>query len=191
MSISRGLGGTAGTYRSVEGATIRRTAAGLKHTRRKLDARPSRLGWRSSIVCFATSSFIWSARARASFARQRCRPRDSSATPPDEAGASYCELPVLSTRPKVRCGSTRSIDSGLRSSLPASTRSVPSTTTPAGKAMFQMLGVFAEFERAQLEAALKDAKPVQFKQNIALVLKYFDKLAPIMQEQDLKLRPAD
>src|SRR5262249_24472504 len=44
---------------------------------------------------------------------------------------------------------------------------------------------------AQLEAALKDAKPVQFKQNIALVLKYFDKLAPIMQEQDLKLRPAD
>ena len=35
---------------------------------------------------------------------------------------------------------------------------------------------------AQLEAALKDAKPVQFKQNIALVLKYFDKLAPIMQE---------
>ena len=43
----------------------------------------------------------------------------------------------------------------------------------------------------QLEAALKDAKPVQFKENIALVLKYFDKLAPIMQEQDLKLRPAD
>jgi hypothetical protein len=43
----------------------------------------------------------------------------------------------------------------------------------------------------QLEAALKDAKPVQFKQNIGLVLKYFDKLAPIMQEQDLKLRPTD
>jgi hypothetical protein len=43
----------------------------------------------------------------------------------------------------------------------------------------------------QLEAALKDAKPVQFKENIALVLKYFDKLAPIMQEQDLKLRPVD
>jgi hypothetical protein len=43
----------------------------------------------------------------------------------------------------------------------------------------------------QIEAALKDAKPVQFKQNIGLVLKYFDKLAPIMQEQDLKLRPAD
>jgi hypothetical protein len=40
---------------------------------------------------------------------------------------------------------------------------------------------------AQLEAALKDAKPVQFKENIALVLKYFDKLAPIMQED----RPAD
>ena len=32
--------------------------------------------------------------------------------------------------------------------MPASTRSVPSSTTPAGKAMFQMLGVFAEFERA-------------------------------------------
>ena len=26
---------------------------------------------------------------------------------------------------------------------------------------------------------------------IALVLKYFDQLAPIMQEQDSKLRPAD
>jgi hypothetical protein len=44
---------------------------------------------------------------------------------------------------------------------------------------------------AQLEAALKNAKPVQFKQNIALVLKYFDKLAPLMQEQDSELRPAD
>ena len=44
---------------------------------------------------------------------------------------------------------------------------------------------------AQLEAALKNAKPIQFKENIALVLKYFDKLAPIMQEQDLNLRPAD
>ena len=40
---------------------------------------------------------------------------------------------------------------------------------------------------AQLEAALKIAKPVQFKENIALVLKYFDQLAPFMQE----LRPAD
>ena len=44
---------------------------------------------------------------------------------------------------------------------------------------------------AQLEAALKIAKPIQFKENIALVLKYFDKLAPLMQEQDLNLRPAD
>ena len=44
---------------------------------------------------------------------------------------------------------------------------------------------------AQLEAALKDAKPVQFKENIALVLKYFDQLVPFMQEQDLELRPAD
>jgi hypothetical protein len=35
---------------------------------------------------------------------------------------------------------------------------------------------------AQLEAALKDAKPVQFKENIALVLKYFDQLVPFVQE---------
>ena len=44
---------------------------------------------------------------------------------------------------------------------------------------------------AQLEATLKNAKPIRFKENIALVLKYFDKLAPLMQEQDLNLRPAD
>jgi aspartokinase len=40
---------------------------------------------------------------------------------------------------------------------------------------------------AQLEVALKSAKPIQFKENIALVLKYFDKLQPLIQEQ----RPAD
>jgi hypothetical protein len=39
----------------------------------------------------------------------------------------------------------------------------------------------------QLEAALKEAKPIQFKENIGLVLKYFDKLAAVMQEQG----PAD
>jgi hypothetical protein len=44
---------------------------------------------------------------------------------------------------------------------------------------------------AQLEAALKIAKPIQFKENIALVLKYFDQLLPLMQEQDSNLRPAD
>jgi hypothetical protein len=44
---------------------------------------------------------------------------------------------------------------------------------------------------AQLEAALKNAKPIQFKENIALVLKYFDQLAPLMREQDSDLRPAD
>jgi hypothetical protein len=44
---------------------------------------------------------------------------------------------------------------------------------------------------AQLEEALKTAKPIQFKENIALVLKYFDQLAPIMQDQDSNLRPAD
>ena len=40
---------------------------------------------------------------------------------------------------------------------------------------------------AQLEAALKDTTPIQFKENIALVLKYFDKLTELMQEQG----PAD
>jgi hypothetical protein len=40
---------------------------------------------------------------------------------------------------------------------------------------------------ALLEAALKNAKPIQFKENITLVLKYFDKLPPLMQEQG----PAD
>jgi hypothetical protein len=35
---------------------------------------------------------------------------------------------------------------------------------------------------AELEAALKIAKPIQFKENIALVLKYYDKLFPLMQE---------
>jgi hypothetical protein len=33
---------------------------------------------------------------------------------------------------------------------------------------------------AQLEALVKVAKPIQFKENIALVLKYFDKLSPLM-----------
>ena len=44
---------------------------------------------------------------------------------------------------------------------------------------------------AQLEAALKIVRPIQFKENIALVLKYFDQLVPFMQEQDSELRPAD
>jgi hypothetical protein len=44
---------------------------------------------------------------------------------------------------------------------------------------------------AQLEAALKTAKPIQFKDNIALVLKYFDQLVQFMQAQDSNLRPAD
>jgi hypothetical protein len=44
---------------------------------------------------------------------------------------------------------------------------------------------------AQLEAALKNVKPIQFKENIALVLKYFDKLTPLMHEQGSNLRPAD
>ena len=39
----------------------------------------------------------------------------------------------------------------------------------------------------QLEAALKDAKPIQFKGNIALVLKHFDELTEFVQGQ----RPAD
>jgi hypothetical protein len=40
---------------------------------------------------------------------------------------------------------------------------------------------------AQLEAALKDAKPIQFKENVAMVLKYFDQLPPLKQEEG----PAD
>ena len=40
---------------------------------------------------------------------------------------------------------------------------------------------------AQLDAALKEANPIQFKENIALVLKYYDKLVELMQEQG----PAD
>ncbi len=36
-------------------------------------------------------------------------------------------------------------------------------------------------ELVHLEAALKTAKPVQFKENIALVVKYFDQLSPLMQ----------
>jgi hypothetical protein len=39
----------------------------------------------------------------------------------------------------------------------------------------------------QLGTALKSVKPVQFKENVALVLKYFDKLTELMQEQG----PAD
>jgi len=54
---------------------------------------------------------------------------------------------------------------------------------------------FPEAERkeglTQLEASLKNARPIQFKENVALVLKHFDQLAPIMQEQDSKVRPAD
>src|SRR5215470_8505836 len=42
---------------------------------------------------------------------------------------------------------------------------------------------------AQLETSLKSAKPIQFKENIALVLKYFNQLAPLMQ--DSNQRPAD
>jgi hypothetical protein len=40
---------------------------------------------------------------------------------------------------------------------------------------------------AELEAALKGAKPIQFKENIALVSKYYDQLLPLMQV----LGPAD
>ena len=39
---------------------------------------------------------------------------------------------------------------------------------------------------AQLEAALKNVKPIQFKENIALVLRYLDKLPPLMEQ-----RPTD
>jgi hypothetical protein len=42
----------------------------------------------------------------------------------------------------------------------------------------------------EFEAALKTARPIQFKENIALVLKYFDQLLPLMQE-DTDPRPGD
>jgi hypothetical protein len=42
-------------------------------------------------------------------------------------------------------------------------------------------------ELVQLEAALKDAKPIQFRENIALVLKHFDELLDLVHGQ----RPAD
>jgi hypothetical protein len=44
---------------------------------------------------------------------------------------------------------------------------------------------------AELEAARRSARPIRFKENIGLVLQYFDQLVPIMQEQNSKLRPAD
>jgi hypothetical protein len=34
----------------------------------------------------------------------------------------------------------------------------------------------------ELETALKAARPIQFKENITLVLKYFDELTPLMQD---------
>jgi hypothetical protein len=34
-----------------------------------------------------------------------------------------------------------------------------------------------------MNEALKDAKPVEFKENVALVTKYLDKLGAIMQQQ--------
>jgi len=41
---------------------------------------------------------------------------------------------------------------------------------------------------AQLEAALKNTRPIQFKENIALVLKYFDKLAPLRPDASGRYR---
>jgi hypothetical protein len=36
---------------------------------------------------------------------------------------------------------------------------------------------------AELEAALKTAKPIQFKENIAMVLKYYDTLLPLIMQE--------
>jgi len=38
---------------------------------------------------------------------------------------------------------------------------------------------FSPEELAELEADLKVAKPIQFRENIALVVKYYDRLAPM------------
>ena len=39
----------------------------------------------------------------------------------------------------------------------------------------------------QLEAALKEAKPIQFKENIALIVKYFDQLRRSSRRRDLRI----
>ena len=50
-----------------------------------------------------------------------------------------------------------------------------------------MTRLFAWGEALDIATALKGAKPMQFKENIALVLKNFDRLLPLMQVQG----PAD
>ena len=81
-------------------------------------------------------------------------------------------------------------------SFPASTRRRRKFTEPPDQIKREIASIKAnksipepqkKEDLAQLEAALKDAKPIQFKENIALVLKYLDKLPPLMQEQG----PAD
>ena len=46
----------------------------------------------------------------------------------------------------------------------------------------------SQHESGSASFGIKYTKPIQFKENIALVLKYFDKLTPLMQES---FRPAD
>jgi hypothetical protein len=78
---------------------------------------------------------------------------------------------------KVRCGHTEQKCRAARST----------TKSQTGDRVFNFI---LKARGTDLEAALKAAKPIQFKENIALVLKYFDKLTPLMQ-QDVNPRPAD
>ncbi len=48
-----------------------------------------------------------------------------------------------------------------------------------------------EIAALKADKSVPEAEKREGKENIALVLKYFDKLAPLMQEQDSNLRPAD
>jgi hypothetical protein len=61
----------------------------------------------------------------------------------------------------------------------------------ANETLNTLLGKLDLFYLCAVAASVSNRASVQFKKNIALVLKYFDQLVPFVQEQDLKLRPAD
>ena len=71
--------------------------------------------------------------------------------------AGYCPIPLYGKVPPVygKNNSRRGFDGWQK--LNGVTRELigMDTTTPAGKAMFQMMGVFAEFERAMIVERVK------------------------------------
>ena len=83
----------------------------------------------------------------------------------------------------------RTMAAGSGGSRPASTRrprsspSHPKKEIAALKADKTIPEAQKKQDLAELEAALRIAKPIQFKGNIALVLKYFDKLSPLMMQE--------